>query len=305
MGKIVLAGGTGFIGSYIQQQYQAGGHQVVVISRSKPNVQWKDEAAIRQALEGADLLVNLAGKSVDCRYNEANKKAIMESRTRTTATLGRVLGECNNPPPLWLNSSTATIYRDARDRPQTEADGEIGSGFSVNVAKAWEKEFFQSKLPAVQQIALRIAIVLGPGGGVMTPYKNLVKFGLGGRQGDGKQMFSWIHIEDLFRIIEFLRENTHLAKPPAVVNCAAPNPVTNTQLMRNFREVMGAPFGLPAAKWMLEIGAVMLQTETELILKSRWVLPERLQQAGFQFQYPELRAALKAILAADSNTRKA
>lgn len=291
--KIVIAGGTGFIGQYLQKKFLAKGFKVTIISRQSPHVSWDRHDEIVQSLEDADILINLAGKSVDCRYNEKNKADIFKSRTDTTNILGEALLQCQNPPPLWINSSTATIYRHAEDRPMTEEEGDIGTGFSVEVAKEWEKAFFSFSLPGTRQAALRIAIVLGPDGGVMTPYKNLVRFGLGGVQGPGTQQFSWIHVEDLYRIILFLNEEKELS---GVFNCASPDPVTNRELMANLRNVMNKKIGLPTPKWMLEAGAVFIKTETELVLKSRWVIPERLEKAGFVFQYDTLEKALSQII---------
>ncbi|WP_433944603.1 TIGR01777 family oxidoreductase [Paenibacillus sp. SN-8-1] len=291
--KIVIAGGTGFIGQYLQEKFQSLGKEVLIISRQPHHISWSDLPGITNALDNSEMLINLAGKSVNCRYNQRNKEAIMNSRTETTQILGNALLACQNPPSLWLNSSTATIYRHAEDRPMTEEDGEIGSGFSVEVAKAWENSFFSFKLPRTRQAALRIAIVLGADGGVMTPYQNLVRFGLGGIQGSGRQKFSWIHIEDLFRIILFLQERKDLS---GVFNCSSPYPVTNQELMRQLRTAMNRGFGLPAAKWMLEIGALLLGTETELIVKSRWVIPERLKREGFEFHFAKLESTLQDIL---------
>lgn len=210
MEKIIIAGGTGFIGKYLAERFSGLGYQVLIISRNNGDIQWGDEEKIIKALEGASLLINLAGKSVNCRYNEKNRKEIFSSRTKTTEILGCAIQKCQNPPALWINSSTATIYRHALDRPMTEHDGEIGSGFSVDVATAWEQTFFAFSLKNTRQVALRMAIVLGESGGVMKPFMNLVNFGLGGRQGDGKQMFSWLHIEDLFHIILFLQSHPTL-----------------------------------------------------------------------------------------------
>ncbi|MGM0753749.1 MAG: TIGR01777 family oxidoreductase [Bacillota bacterium] len=292
--KIVIAGGTGFIGQYLQKKFLDEGYKVTIISRQSPHVSWDRPNDIVQSLEGADMLINLAGKSVDCRYNEKNKAEIFRSRTETTEILGSALIQCQNPPSLWINSSTATIYRHAEDRPMTEEDGDIGTGFSVEVAKKWEEAFFSFSLPATRQAALRIAIVLGPDGGVMTPYKNLVKYGLGGGQGPGDQRFSWIHVEDVFRIILFLNEEKELS---GVFNCSSPNPVTNREFMSHLRTAMNKKIGLPTPKWMLEAGALFIKTETELVLKSRWVIPKRLEKAGFVFQYVTLEKALRHILA--------
>ncbi|WP_449540228.1 TIGR01777 family oxidoreductase [Ferdinandcohnia sp. Marseille-Q9671] len=290
--KVVLAGGTGFVGTYFSKRFTELGYEVKVISRNTPNITWNDRQEIIQALDGAEMLINLAGKSVNCRYNDKNKEEILNSRIETTNIVGDAINQCQNPPSLWINSSTATIYRHAEDRPMTEASGDIGTGFSVDVAKKWEEAFFSFKFAKTRQIALRISIVLGAEGGVMIPYKNLVKFGLGGIQGPGTQKFSWIHIEDLFRIILFLRDREDLF---GVFNCSTPHPITNHELMANLRKVYNRKFGLPAPEWLLKIGAVFIRTETELILKSRWVVPERLQREGFIFTYPTIEKALNQI----------
>ncbi|CAM4520741.1 MAG: TIGR01777 family oxidoreductase [Paenibacillus macerans] len=292
MPKVVLAGGTGFVGRAFERRFREMGYEIGMISRQASHISWDDRTGMTQALEGADLLVNLAGRSVNCRYTLENRRLILESRTETTRLLGECVLACRRPPALWINSSTATIYRHAEDRPMTEEGGEIGAGFSVDVAKAWEQAFFAFDLPATRQIALRIAIVLDDGG-VMGPMRNLVRFGLGGPQGSGRQQFSWIHMEDLFRIVMFLQQHPKL---DGVFNASAPHPVTNRELMAGLRRAMGIPIGLPAPRWMLELGARLIRTETELVLKSRWVLPERLLQAGYTFKYDTLDAALKEIL---------
>jgi uncharacterized protein len=293
--KIVIAGGTGFTGKYLTQKFKALGYQVIIISRRAEPINWDNTAAIIASLENAEMLINLAGKSVDCKYNEKNKQEIFDSRINTTKTLGQAVLQCKNPPPLWINSSTATIYRHALDRPMTESTGEIGSGFSVNVATNWEKSFFDFTLPNTRQVALRMAIVLGKDGGVIKPLKNLVRFGLGGKQGKGNQMFSWIHIEDLYNIIIYLQQHKGLS---GVFNTAAPNPVTNKTLMRLFRKNRNVIIGLPAPVWLLKFGALLINTETELILKSRWVVPEKLLQLGYRFKYQTVDEALKNILTA-------
>ncbi|MEA3321755.1 MAG: TIGR01777 family oxidoreductase [Bacillota bacterium] len=291
--KVVLAGGTGFIGKYIEKQFIQLNYEVIIISRQPQHVAWTDRKRIAKAVDNAELVINLAGKSVDCRYNEKNKQEIFDSRTETTRILGEAIESSSNPPELWINSSTATIYRHAEDRPMSEATGEIGEGFSVEVAKKWEKSFFDFNLPQTRQAALRIAIVLGKDGGVMTPFKNLVTYGLGGIQGPGTQMFSWVHIEDVFQIMLFIRDRKDLQ---GFFNCSAPNPISNKQFMAEMREKMNRKIGLPSPRWMLEIGAVIIRTETELILKSRWVIPERLEKEGYQFKYPKIDVALAEIL---------
>jgi len=291
--KIVIAGGTGFIGNHLATGFKEAGFEVLIISRRAGTIRWTNFQGILGALENADLVVNLAGKSVDCRYNSRNKKKILTSRTLTTKILGQAIELCKNPPALWINASTATIYRHAEDRPMTENQGEIGSGFSVDVATQWEKAFFTFHLERTRQVALRMAIVLGKNGGVIKPFLNLVRFGLGGPQGNGRQMFSWIHIADVFNIILFIMEHQGLS---GVYNCSAPNPVTNEILMKTFRVKTNTKFSLPSPAWLLRMGAVMIKTETELILKSRWVIPEKLLQAGYTFKYPSLDSALENIL---------
>jgi uncharacterized protein len=312
--NVVIAGLTGFMGPHFLQHFREGGAEVATIGRST-SVRWGQTAAITDLLEGADLLVNLAGKSVNCRYNQANRAEILGSRVDTTRELAQAILACDQPPTLWVNSSTATIYRHAEDRPMTESAGELGEGFSVEVAKAWERAFFAGELPGTRRVALRSAIVLGSGG-ALTPMLRLARFGLGGPQLDGhwmstksrraagtfhyfrarggRQKFSWIHIDDVLGIIEFLVRRSDL---DGVFNAAAPNPTDNRTLMRMIRRVLGIPAGLPAFRWMTELGAIGIRTETELILKSRWVLPERLSAAGYVFDYPELEPALTQIVA--------
>ena len=299
--KIVIAGGTGFIGQYLEEKFMDLGYKVKIISRQPQHISWSNQAGIIDALDQSEMIINLAGKSVNCRYTDRNKKEILQSRSETTKILGIAILACKNPPSLWINSSTATIYRHAEDFPMTEARGEIGSGFSVDVAKAWEQSLFDFKLPQTRQVALRMAIVLGEEGGVMHPYINLVRYGLGGVQGSGKQMFSWIHIEDLYQIILFLQENKDLS---GVFNCSAPQPITNRVFMETLRNTMKRKFGLHSPKWMLEMGAVFMRTETELILKSRWVIPERLKKEGFRFTFDSIEKALQQIMENQSSIQR-
>jgi uncharacterized protein (TIGR01777 family) len=293
MNRIVIAGGTGFLGTFLAAKFRSRGDDVTIISRKEGDVLWKNKEGIRNAVEGADVVINLAGKSVDCRYNEKNQKEIVRSRIETTRLIGEAVVQCSNPPKLWINSSTATIYRHAEDRPMTEENGEIGKGFSVNVALQWEKEFFDFALSHTRQIALRMAIVLGRQGGAMQPLKRLAQLGLGGKQGKGNQMFSWIHIDDIFKIILFLMDHKELA---GTFNCSSPEPVTNHVFMSSLRQVLNAKIGLPTPEWLLKIGAVLIGTETELILKSRWVVPGRLLKSGYIFSYLSLPQALEEIV---------
>jgi len=313
--RIVIAGASGFIGTYLAKAFRADGADVRLIGRDGPDAAWGDTAAITQLLDGADLLVNLAGKSVNCRYGPANRAEIMRSRIDTTRELSAALLACAAPPPLWINSSTATIYRHAEDRPMTESTGEIGTGFSVGIATAWERELGAADLPRTRRVALRMAIVLGDGS-ALVPLLRLARFGLGGPQLDGpwfrtrarvaagtfhefrakwgRQKFSWIHIADVLGIIRFLRSHEEVE---GVVNASSPHPVDNVELMRTIRRALGVPFGLPAPRPLLEVGTALIRSETELVLKSRWVVPEKLLAAGYEFEYPDLNVALREIVA--------
>ncbi|MDR6986441.1 uncharacterized protein (TIGR01777 family) [Paenarthrobacter nitroguajacolicus] len=289
---VVIAGATGFIGSYFQRRFLEEGWQVRTVGRgASADAQWDDDAAITKVLNGAELLVNLAGRSVNCRYDERHRREILDSRVLTTRTLGRAVAACAEPPRTWINSSTGTIYRHAEDHPQSEVSGELGSGFSVDVARAWEDELATAVAPDTRKVPLRIAIVLGAGG-VMSPLRNLARLGLGGHMGPGTQKFSWIHVEDLFRTVLFVDAHGELTGP---VNAATPYPVDNRELMSLVRQSMGVPFGMPTPAWLLEAGAVLIRTQTELVLKSRWVEPRKLLDAGFAFEHPTLAGALNHI----------
>jgi uncharacterized protein (TIGR01777 family) len=291
MRRIVIAGAHGFMGTRFAELYRAEGDSVATIGRRDADAVWGETASITRLVDGADVLVNLAGKSVDCRYNERNRAEIFRSRLETTAELGRAVQAAASPPPLWLNASTATIYRHAEDRPQTEADGDIGSGFSVDVATSWERTFFDAARDGVRQVAMRTAITLGRGS-ALTPLAMLARFGLGGPQAGGRQRFSWVHLDDVFRAMRFLE--THQLDGP--VNISSPNPSTNREVMRTLRRVLGMPAGIPLPRFAHELGAFAIRTQTELNLKSRWVLPQRLLDAGFTFEYPDLEPALREIL---------
>ncbi|NRD26972.1 epimerase [Frigoribacterium sp. VKM Ac-2836] len=317
---IVLAGASGFIGQHLAAAFRAEGARVSLIGRHGPDASWGDTAGITALLDGADLLVNLAGKSVNCRYGPENRAEIVRSRVETTRELKEAVLACTAPPRVWMNSSTATVYRHAEDRPMTESGGEIGSGFSVDVATAWEAEFFSDDLPATRRVALRMAIVLGDGS-ALVPLMNLVRAGLGGPQldgpwpatrarlaagtyhregrGGGRQKFSWIHVDDVLGAIRFARDDDSIE---GALNLSSPNPSDNRTMMRTLRRVLGVPFGLPAWRWMLELGTAVLRTETELVLKSRWVLPERLVDGGYEFVHPHLDEALKSIVSARRGT---
>ena len=301
-GPIVIAGGSGYLGRVLAEYFTRQSRPVVVLSRRPPEasrfarfVQWDGETLgpWTRELENAAALVNLSGRSVNCRYHEKNKREIYDSRLRPTQILGQAIVLCADPPKVWLNSSSATVYRHALDRPMDEATGELGEGFSVDVCRQWEKTFFDFPLQRTRMVALRTAIVFGPGGPAFAAFHRLVKFGLGGRMGPGTQFVSWLHAEDFARAVEWLIEHSQLK---GAVNLASPNPLTNREFMRVFRQACRRPLGLPAATWMLKLGAALLGTETELILKSRRVVPARLLASGFQFKFASWQDAVQNIL---------
>jgi uncharacterized protein (TIGR01777 family) len=250
------------------------------------------------ALDGADVVINLAGRSVNCRYNEANRHEIKESRITTTRLVGDAIARASRPPELWMNASTATIYTHLTDRPMDDVDGVIGGNepglpstwrFSYDVATSWEKAFFEIEAPRTRKVALRSAVVMSPDrGGAFATLLNLVRLGLGGTSGSGKQFVSWVHDVDFARAIDFLIARTDLE---GCVNITSPNALPNRDFMAGLRRAYGAAVGLPATNWMLEMGAVFLRTETELILKSRRVVPRRLAESGFEFKFPEWQSA--------------
>ncbi len=311
--KIVIAGGRGQIGRHLVRHFTAAGHDVVVLSREQPppgdtsQRRWSGQqlGPWARVIDGADVLVNLAGRSVDCRYDARNREAIYASRLDSTRVLGEAVAAAERLPRLWLNASTATIYRDARDRPQTEHQGDIWRGdepgvpdkwhFSVDVARRWEEALWAAPTPRTRTVALRAAMVMEPDpGGVFSVLGTLIRYGLGGTQGDGGQYVSWIHIDDLLRAIDFIIEHEALAGP---INLAAPDPQPNRAFMRALRRAWGRRLGLPATRWMLELGAWALRTETELLLKSRRVTPGRLLDAGFSFRHPTWPEAAADLVA--------
>ncbi|MEM6686757.1 MAG: TIGR01777 family oxidoreductase [Bacteroidota bacterium] len=302
MKKMIIAGGSGFLGQALIHYFLPKDFEIIVLSRSTKKtgnhqlryVQWdaKTLDIWMIELEGADVLINLTGRSVDCRYNEKNKAEILNSRVQSTKVLGEAIQACAVPPKVWMNSSTATIYKHSLEQKMTEATGVVGDDFSMNVAKSWEATFYDCHTPKTKKIALRTSIVLGKNGGAFIPLKNLTKLGLGGTQGKGNQKVSWIHEHDFCRALEFLLEQ----KSVGIFNITAPNPIPNKSFMKTIRKVMNIRVGLLQPKWLLQLGARIIKTEAELILKSRYVIPEKLVAAGFQFQYPTAEKAIAEII---------
>lgn len=303
MKKIVLAGGSGYLGQVLADYFKDKAKEIVIFSRREGDtkagnvrtVRWdaRNRGDWEKELEGADLLVNLCGKNVNCRYNEKNKAEIFRSRLVPTEILGAAIAGLNNPPKCWINIALATIYRHAEDRPQDEDDGEPGSGFSVDVCQAWEQRFWETETPETKKVILRTGLVLGRSDGVFPRLERLVVTGLGGYQGDGMQYVSWIHEQDFARAVEWICQNP---APSEVYNATAPEAVPNREFMTLIRKSYGVPFGLPTPQWLLELGAKLIGTETELVLKSRWVYPKKLVTQGFQFCFPKAEHAIKSIL---------
>ena len=317
----MVAGASGFIGQRLVRELRDQGYEVARIGRTGPDARWDDDAAVRALIDGSALVINLAGTSVNCRYTDRNRTEILRSRIDTTRQLREAVETSARPPRVWLNASTATIYRYAMDRPMTETHGEIGSGFSADIARNWEDEFFGGDLPGTRRVALRMAIVLGDGPATAI-LARLARLGLGGPQVDGRwfghrryrgigaqptgdgrapthhshgrQRFSWIHIDDVAASIRFIVAHDELTGP---VNLAAPHPSDNRTLMSALRRSVGARLGLPAFRWMLEPAMWLLRTEPELVLKSRWVEPERLVTAGYRFLWPDLEPAIDDVAA--------
>lgn len=300
--KIILAGGNGYLGTVLAEYYKPITKELIILSRHSKaadgNVRtlvwdgyhdgdWSNE------LENADLLINLCGKNVNCRYTINNRQAILDSRVHPTTLLGKIILKMLHPPKLWINVTSATIYRHAQDRPQDELHGEEGYGFSVEICRAWENAFFKASAPQTRKVALRMGIVFGKHDGVFPRLLNLVKVGLGGKQGNGQQYVSWIHERDVASITEWLLEHPYVN---GIINGTAPNPVKNAEQMQLIRSIYGKSFGLPAPQWLLSIGALLIGTETELILKSRWVVPGRLIKAGYVFKIPDMTEAITACI---------
>lgn len=302
--RIVLAGGSGFLGNLLAGHLQPRGWEAVILTRHPyPGAAFREVAWDGRVLgewakeiDGADAVINLAGRSVNCRYTEKNRRAIMDSRVESTRVLGEAISRSAQPPRVWINCSTATLYKHTFGPPHDESStdfapsAEAKDEFSVSVAKAWEQALNEATTPGTRKVALRITLVFGTiKGGVFQILRRLSKVGLGGRMGSGKQFVSWIHEDDFCRAVERILERDDLSGP---VNIASPNPLPNAEMMRLFRRHCGIALGLPAEEWMLEVGAWVMRTETELLLKSRRVVPGRLLATSFEFKFPTMESAL-------------
>jgi uncharacterized protein len=298
--RVVIPGGSGQVGTILARAFHRDGHDVVVLSRQPQIRPWRvvewDGVTLgswRSAVDGSDVVINLTGRSVNCRYHAANRQEILHSRVRSTRVVGEAIARAQRPPRTWLQASTATIYAHRYDAANDEWSGALGGNessapsswrFSIDVARAWERAFDDVVTTATRKVTLRSAMTLSPdAGGVFDTLIGLVRRGLGGSAGNGRQFMSWIHYEDFVAAVRWLIERHDM---DGVVNIASPNPLPNAEFMRELRGAYGVPFGLPASDWMLEIGAAFMRTETELVLKSRRVVPARLLEEGFTFRFP-------------------
>ena len=299
--KIVIPGGSGQTGTLLARAFQREGHEVVVLSRnpllSRPwrLVAWDGRSlgAWKAEIDGADVIINLAGHTVNCRYNKTNRRRILASRVNSTKVIGEAIAAATRPPGVWLQAGTATIYAHRYDAGNDEHSGILGGSepdvpetwwFSISVASAWEEALSEADVPKTRKVVMRSAMTMSPDrGGVFDVLLGLIRRGLGGQMGNGQQFVSWVHDQDFIAVVNWLIAHPELE---GAVNIAAPDPLPNAEFMRTLRRAWGMPLGLPAARWMLEIGAAFLRTETELILKSRRVIPTRLLESGFNFEFP-------------------
>ncbi|MGW3958890.1 TIGR01777 family oxidoreductase [Amycolatopsis sp. NPDC005003] len=310
--KIVIPGGTGHLGRVLSRALVGQGHEVVVLTRREA----RPEPGVRQVhwdgrgpgswtaeIDGSDVVLNLAGRSVNCRYTPANLREMMNSRVDSARVVGGAIARAARPPKVWLQMSTATIYAHTFDAPNDETTGVLGGdepdvpaywSFSVDIAKAWEREQRLAATPDTRKVALRTAMVMSPEpGGALAMLLRLTRLGLGGPVAGGRQYMSWIHEDDLIRAIGFLVSRDDLSGP---VNLAAPEPLPHREFLRTLRAAAGVPVGLPATKWLAEIGAFVLRSDTELLLKSRRVVPGKLTEAGFEFGYPNWPTAAEDLV---------
>ncbi|MET8965108.1 TIGR01777 family oxidoreductase [Streptomyces sp. NPDC004074] len=313
--KVVLPGGTGQVGTILDRALTSAGHEVAVLTRNpqrERDITW-DGATLgpwAEVIDGSDVVINLAGRSVSCRYTDENLRAMMDSRVDSARVIGKAIAAAARPPRLWLQMSTATIYAHRFDAAHDEATGVIGGSearvpdywaYSVEIAKNWEQAQAEAWTPATRKVALRAAMVMSPDhGGVFDVLLKLARLGLGGPVAGGAQYVSWIHDEDFVRAVEFLIAREDLDGP---VNLASPRPLPQREFMRALRAAWGVPVGLPATRWMAELGAFALRSDTELLLKSRRVVPGRLRAAGFTFAYPEWDKAVADLVGRVRSTR--
>lgn len=308
--KVLIPGGSGHIGIALARAMHADGHAVTVLSRRQLTAPWQvalwdgvSLGAWQQHVDDADVVINLAGRSVDCRYTRANRQQILNSRVESTRVVGQAIAASVRPPRMWLQASTATIYAHRFDAANDDLSGIIGGGepnapdtwrFSIEVAKAWEATLAEAVTPHTRKVAMRSAMTMGRGrGSVFDTLLKLVRFGLGGNAGNGRQYVSWIHEQDFIRSVYWLISHTDIT---GAVNLAAPSPLPYSEFMAALRDAAGARLALPAPRALLEIGTFLLRTESELVLKSRRVVPRRLLDSGFSFEFPRWPEAARQLI---------
>jgi hypothetical protein len=319
--KIVIPGGTGHVGTALGRALGADGHEVIVVTRSPARgggdgarqVGWDGETLGPWAAEvdGSDVVINLAGRSVSCRYTKTNLTQMMASRVRSARVVGEAIAAASRPPRAWLQMSTATIYAHRHDAPNDEVTGLIGGtepgvpeywAFSIDIATAWERELAQASTPATRKVALRSAMIMTPDrGGVFDVLSRMARLGLGGPVAGGAQYVSWIHEQDFADAVQFIIGHDEML---GAVNLASPGPLPQRDFMRELRRAWGVPAGLPATAWMAALGALAIRTDTELLLKSRRVVPGLLPAAGFQFRYPSWPQAARDLVHRARATRR-
>ena len=286
--RIIIAGGTGLIGSYLKNKFEEAGNTVEIISRQNGFIAWEHNQLV-SSLENSDVLINLSGRSINCRHNTVNQAQILNSRVESTRMLGTALKECSKPPTLWINASASAIYSHSEKIQHTENSQNFAHDFLAKVVETWEKTFNDAQVPGVRQVTLRTSVVLDPQDGAFKPLLLLSRLGLGGQVGNGKQFFSWIHIHDYSRIVQFIINNQEIV---GIVNCASPLPVSNADLMRAFRKSVNMKIGIPAPKFLVKIAAIFIGTEPSLILDSTNIYPEKLIKAGFEFKFDSIDKAI-------------
>lgn len=302
MKKIILAGGSGFLGEVLIQQLDDICDAFIVLSRGASKTEGKikyvhwdgcNPGTWQQELESAEAIINLSGKNVNCRYTQKNKEQIFSSRENSTYILGKTIEQLKHPPAVWINCASATIYRHSETEAMTEEKAEYGEGFSVEVCKRWEKSFYAFNFAHTRMVCLRIGMVLGNGGGVFPVLKRLTKLGLGGRMGSGKQMVSWMDEDDFAGMVRWAILTKEVT---GTYNCSSPFPITNKEFSNALKQKLNAIMGLPTPEWLLHIGAFFIRTEPELVLKSRYVIPHKATAQGFVFNYPHFHQCLQHLI---------
>lgn len=307
MKDVLIFGGSGHIGAAMRRHLDPERYRIKNITRrprTPEDVAWdgKTKGEWTKLLETSDVVVNLAGRRVHCRYNAENLQEMMDSRIDSTRVLGEAIAECQNPPAVWLQSSTATLYAHTFGPPNDDVSGVIGGNepglpdvwrYSLKIARNWEEELDRASTPHTRKVAMRMAVMMGTDrDSAFDIFSRLTRVGLGGQLSSGRQFVSWIHERDLVRGMQFLIESD-LAGP---VNLAAPNPLAQVDFARELRKAWSVPFGLPAAAWMVNLGAYLLDGDAEIVMKSRRVVPKRLTDAGFCFEYPTWPEAARDLV---------